>query len=317
MAGDLEPAEYFENPVLTQDGRERLVAWHNALLRDGEGHITGTLSSGEDITERRRAEKQVIRLNQDLQNRAVALETANKELDAFAYTVSHDLRAPLRHIDGFLELLQNEAGTALNEQGRHYMDAISESANKMGHLIGDLLSFSRMRRHAFSLQEVEMGPLVHDVIRELEPDAAGRAIEWRIGNLPSVRGDERMLRIVLTNLISNALKFTRTRPQARIEIGSLPDQNAESVIFVRDNGVGFDMSYEEKLFGVFQRLHRTEEFEGTGIGLASVRRIISRHGGRTWAQGEPDRGGGVLLYAAAHITGAERGEGLIFGMYPL
>jgi PAS domain S-box-containing protein len=307
MAGELEPVEYFENPVLTQDGRERLVAWHNVLLRDGQGHITGTLSSGEDITERRRAEKQVIRLNQDLQHRAVALEAVNKELDAFAYTVSHDLRAPLRHIDGFLELLQNETGTALSEQGRHYMDVISQSANKMGLLIDDLLSFSRMGRHAFSFQQVQMGPLVHDVIRELEPDAAGRTIDWRIGDLPSVNGDERMLRIVMTNLISNALKFTRTRPQARIEIGSLKDQESENVIFVRDNGVGFDMAYADKLFGVFQRLHRAEEFEGTGIGLASVSRIISRHGGRTWAQGEP--GQGAAFYFTLPRTFQERKDG--------
>ncbi len=177
MSGELKPAEYFENSVLTQDGRERLVAWHNVLLRDGEGHITGTLSSGEDITERRYAEKQIINLNQDLRSRAVALEAANKELDAFAYTVSHDLRAPLRHIDGFLELLQMEAGTALNEQGRHYMDNISEAANKMGQLIDDLLSFSRMRRHAFSFKQLQPGPLVREVIQELEPDAAGRTIE--------------------------------------------------------------------------------------------------------------------------------------------
>jgi light-regulated signal transduction histidine kinase (bacteriophytochrome) len=160
----------------------------------------------------------------------------------------------------------------------------------MGLLIDDLLSFSRMRRHAFSFKQVEMGSLVCDVIRQLDPDAAGRTIEWRIGDLPFVNGDERMLRIVLTNLISNALKYTRTLPQARIEIGSQNDQDSESVIFVRDNGVGFDMAYAEKLFGVFQRMHRAEEFEGTGIGLASVRRIIARHGGRTWAQAEPDQG---------------------------
>jgi PAS domain S-box-containing protein len=290
MAGELEPMEYFENSVLTQDGRERLVAWHNVLLRDDEGHTTGTLSSGEDITERRGAEKQIISLNQDLRNRALALEAANKELDAFAYTVSHDLRAPLRHIDGFLELLQKETGTALNEKSRHYMDTISKAAKKMGLLIDDLLSFSRMGRYALSFGQVALGTLVSDVVRELEPDATGRTIEWRINDLPSVKGDERMLRIVLTNLIANALKFTRTRPQARIEIGSLPDQDSESVIFVRDNGVGFNMAYAQKLFGVFQRLHRADDFEGTGIGLASVRRIIARHGGRTWAQGEPDRG---------------------------
>jgi light-regulated signal transduction histidine kinase (bacteriophytochrome) len=218
------------------------------------------------------------------------LEAANKEMHAFTYTVSHDLRAPLRHIDGFLELLQRKAGTALDEQSRHYMDAISQAANKMGLLIDDLLAFSRMGRHALSFQAVDLGTLVREVIGELAPEAAGRDIDWRVGDLPAVNGDAAMLRMVLVNLIANALKFTQPRKGARIEIGSLPGQDAEVVIFVRDNGVGFDMTYADKLFGVFQRLHRADQFEGTGIGLANVRRIISRHGGRTWAEGEVDQG---------------------------
>ena len=184
------------------------------------------------------------------------------------------------------------------------MDTISEAAKKMSRLIDDLLSFSRMGRHALSLQQVDMGSLVRDVIRELEPEATGRTIDWRIGDLPSAMADGQMLRIVLTNLISNALKFTRTRQQAWIEIGSLPDQGSESVVFVRDNGVGFAMSYAEKLFGVFQRLHNADDFEGTGIGLVSVRRIIARHGGRTWAQGEPDRG--AVFYFTLPRTLQER-----------
>jgi light-regulated signal transduction histidine kinase (bacteriophytochrome) len=162
------------------------------------------------------------------------------------------------------------------------MDAISDAARKMGLLIDDLLSFSRMGRHAMSFQPVDLGSIVRDIIRELEPDTAGRTIEWRIGDLPAVSGDASMLRMVLDNLISNALKFTRPRQKSQIEVGSLTDQNCETVIFVRDNGVGFDMNYMGKLFGVFQRLHRADEFDGTGIGLASVRRIIARHGGRTW-----------------------------------
>ena len=160
----------------------------------------------------------------------------------------------------------------------------------MGLLIDDLLSFSRMGRHAMRFQPVDLGNLVRDVIRELEPDADGRDMDWRIGDLPAVQGDASMLRMVLVNLIANALKFTRPRQPAQIEIGSQPGQDAETVVFVRDNGVGFDMTYGEKLFGVFQRLHRAEEFEGTGIGLANVRRIINRHGGRTWAKGKVDRG---------------------------
>jgi light-regulated signal transduction histidine kinase (bacteriophytochrome) len=214
--------------------------------------------------------------------RTAELTASNKELEAFSYSVSHDLRAPLRHIDGFLEMLQKKAETALDEQSRHCMDAISDAARKMGLLIDDLLSFSRMGRHAMSFQPVDLGSIVRDIIRELEPDTAGRTIEWRIGDLPAVSGDASMLRMVLDNLISNALKFTRPRQKSQIEVGSLTDQNCETVIFVRDNGVGFDMNYMGKLFGVFQRLHRADEFDGTGIGLASVRRIIARHGGRTW-----------------------------------
>lgn len=290
MAGDPEPVEYFENPVVTQTGEERLVAWHNVLLRDNNGNITGTLSSGEDITEKKHAEEQIIRLNQDLRLRAAALEEANRELEAFAYSVSHDLRAPLRHINGFLELLKKRIRAALDKQSRHYMEVIADATAKMGRLIDDLLSFSRMGRHSMSFRPVLLKPLVRDIIRELEVETAGRDIEWRLGDLPTVDGDAAMLRIVLVNLISNALKFTRLQQRTKIEIGTRSEQTSETVIFVRDNGVGFDMTYADKLFGVFQRLHKAEEFEGCGIGLATVHRIIARHGGRTWAQAIPDQG---------------------------
>jgi PAS domain S-box-containing protein len=237
-----------------------------------------------------KSQEQIINLNQDLRSRAIALEVANKELDAFAYTASHDLRAPLRHIDGYIDLLQKTVDAHLDEQGRHYMHVISDSAQKMGQLIDDLLSFSRMGRYALSFQQLDLGALVSEIIDQLEANAAGRNIVWRIDELPTVSGDASMLRIVLGNLISNALKFTRMRQQAHIEIGSLSDRDAETVIFVRDNGAGFDMAYADKLFGVFQRLHRADEFEGTGIGLATVRRVIARHGGRTWANGQLDQG---------------------------
>ena len=170
------------------------------------------------------------------------------------------------------------------------MDSISDAAQKMGRLIDELLSFSRMGRHALSFQKVVLEELVRDVIRELEPDAAGRNVDWCIGDLPVVSGDEAMLRIVLVNLMSNALKFTRPREKAQIEIGSLPGKATEVVIYVRDNGLGFVMTYADKLFSVFQRLHRTEEFEATGIGLANVRRVIARHGGRPWAEGRENHG---------------------------
>jgi PAS domain S-box-containing protein len=256
----------------------------------------------------KRAEEQIRILNQELEQRVVdrtaKLEVVNKELEAFAYSVSHDLRAPLRHIDGFLELLQKRTGTALDDQSRHYMDTISGAANKMGLLIDDLLSFSRMGRHAMSLQPVDLESLVREIVAEFEPDVAGRTIHWRIGDLPIVRGDAAMLRMVLANLIANALKFTRPRQGAQIEIGSQPGQNSEAVIFVRDNGVGFDMAYADKLFGVFQRLHRAEEFEGSGIGLANVRRIINRHDGRTWAEGSLDHGATFYFSLPRFIKGA-------------
>lgn len=244
--------------------------------------------------QRQRAEDELARhrshLEELVQERTAALEASNKELEGFTYSVSHDLRAPLRHIDGFMALLQKEVETNLDEQSRHYIDAISDAARKMGLLIDDLLSFSRMGRHTTSIKQVALEDLVHDVIQDAELDTAGRTIVWRIDDLPMVEGDAAMLRMVLVNLISNALKFTRTREQAKIEIGSLSGRDSETVIFVRDNGVGFDMAYADKLFGIFQRLHRSDEFEGTGIGLANVRRIIARHGGRTWAIGEMGQG---------------------------
>ena len=257
---------------------------------DDGGAIARVIVSFVDITERRRAEEEIRELNQDLgrrvAERTVQLESANKELEAFAYSVSHDLRAPLRHIDGFLGLLEEKMAPTLDEESRHYMTTISDAARRMGTLIDDLLSFSRMGRSEMAKTQVDLGTLVHEVIRECEAETQGRVIDWRIAELPVVTGDRAMLRVVLVNLISNALKFTQPRPRAEIEIGCQPGREGETTVFVRDNGVGFDMKYIDKLFGVFQRLHGVDEFKGTGIGLANVRRVISRHGGRTWAEGK-------------------------------
>ncbi len=291
LGGDMPPT--YEYPIIHKSGDVRWWNQRNILVRDDAGLAVAIEGIVTDITERKRAEEEIRKLNQELEqrvkDRTADLEAANEELEGFTYTVSHDLRAPLRHIDGFIELLGMKVRTALDEQGRHYMDAVSSAAQKMGLLVDDLLSFSRTGRHAVSLQQVDLGTLLRDVIREFNPDTAGRNIVWRIGDLPAVRGDAAMLRIVLVNLISNALKFTLPREQVEIEIGCQVDEK-ETIIFIRDNGVGFDMAYVNKLFNVFQRLHHADEFEGTGIGLANVRRIISRHGGRTWAEGEIDQG---------------------------
>ena len=236
-----------------------------------------------DVTERRRVAT-------ELQSRGELLLAANKELEAFSYSVSHDLRAPLRHIDGYAALLSKAAGDALNDKARHYLHTISSSAKQMGHLIDDLLVFSRMGRQDMLHTTVSLDQLIKTVLHDLRLDLQGRAISWTMHPLPNVSGDPAMLRQVFINLVSNAIKFTATRPEAKIEIGVAEESSSDVEIFVRDNGVGFDMQYVNKLFGVFQRLHRNDEFEGTGIGLANVRRIIHRHGGRTWAEGAVGQG---------------------------
>ncbi len=221
--------------------------------------------------------------------RQTRVEATGDELEAFSYSVSHDLRAPLRHLSGFASLLRSQPALQADPKSRRSVEAISESALHMGHLIDDLLVFSKMGRAEISHSTVRLDHMVTDVQRELQDQCAGRSIHWRIAPLPEVRADPSMLRLVFVNLLSNAVKYTRTREEAAIEVGA--DSRArEIVLWVRDNGVGFDMKYVDKLFGVFQRLHRAEEFEGTGIGLANVRRIVSRHGGSTWAEGEMGRG---------------------------
>lgn len=238
----------------------------------------------------RRAESRIRQLNQELQRRLRQLEAANKELEAFSYSVSHDLRAPLRHITGFVELLNKRNAEGLDEKSRHYLQVISEAAERMGRLIDDLLDFSRMGRAEMLSTRVDLGVLVAEIVAEIKTEIRDRDIVWELSPLPEVEGDAAMLRLVLANYIGNAVKFTRTRTRARIEIGAVTDHPDEFLIYVRDNGVGFNMRYANKLFTLFQRLHGVEEFEGTGVGLANVRRIIHRHGGRTWAQGKVDGG---------------------------
>jgi light-regulated signal transduction histidine kinase (bacteriophytochrome) len=239
---------------------------------------------------RRRIEDSLRQAQETLAERAVELEAANKELEAFAYSVAHDLRAPLRHVAGYAELLQKQASYVLDDKSRRYLKTILESAKRMGDLIDDLLSFSRIGRAETNKAVVNLEQLVAQVVAELGQQTSGREIAWKIGPLPICHGDRSMLKVVVVNLLSNAVKFTRMRPRAEIEIGCADRRENQVELFVRDNGAGFDMQYVNKLFGVFQRLHRLEEFEGTGIGLATVQRIIHRHGGEVRAEGAIGQG---------------------------
>ena len=246
-----------------------------------------------DISERKRAEDELRKAHYELEvrvaERTAALEALNKELAAFSYSVSHDLRAPLRHMSGFMKLLQLKLGDYPDLETRHYMDAISDASNKMSMLIDDLLKFSSLGRSEMQKTKVNLNTLVKEVVREMQEDLKEREIRWEIDELPDVLGDQSLLRVVIVNLVSNAVKFTSARPQAEIKIGCI-DNGDKFTCSVKDNGVGFDMKYVDKIFGVFQRLHTQNEFEGTGIGLSIVQRIIARHGGRVWAEGAVGQG---------------------------
>jgi two-component system sensor histidine kinase/response regulator len=252
-----------------------------------------------EVEERRQAEERIGQLNKELSERVDELAAANAELESFSYTVSHDLRAPLRQVSGFIALLQEGLGGRQNAQDAEYIGLIETAVTRMGHLIDDLLRFSRFGRTELNRAIVNLTPLVEQVRETLAPASSGRDVRWKIGALPEVEGDPAMLRQVFASLLDNALKFTRKQACAEIEIGARREPD-EHVFFVRDNGVGFDPRYAEKLFGVFQRLHTGTEFEGTGIGLASVRRIIQRHNGRSWA--ESVSGEGTVVYFSLPIS---------------
>ncbi|MGB9204965.1 MAG: ATP-binding protein, partial [Terriglobales bacterium] len=274
-------------------GKVTDVLYNATVFRNETGEIEGVFAAARDITERKRAEEEVRRLNDELEQRVIQrtaeLEAANQELEAFTYSVSHDLRAPLRHISGFSKILTEEYGSSLAPGAQHHLQRIQDGTRRMGLLVDDLLNLGRIGRHEVRLQITGLNAVVDEVIAELKPECAGRQVEWKVDNLPFVECDPALVKQVLQNLLSNALKFTRPRSLAVVEIGQ-ETQAGTPVVFVRDNGVGFNMKYADKLFGVFQRLHRPEDFEGTGVGLATVQRIVQKHGGRIWAEAELDKG---------------------------
>jgi PAS domain S-box-containing protein len=279
----------YEFSFVYPDNSVRNVLGNAAPLFDKNGISRGSVSAFIDITERKEAETKISRLNAQLEHKVTELETANQELEGFTYSVSHDLRAPIRHIAGFAKVLEMKGGNELNDESREYLTQINTAAERLGVLTDALLEFSRMGRKEFGMAKVDLGGLITEVVENLRDRTTCRRIEWRLTKLPMVIGDATMLRFVVENLLNNAVKYTGKREQARIEVGYTED-DSRYIVFVKDNGSGFDMAYYDKLFGVFQRLHSQDEFEGTGIGLANVRRIIHRHGGEVWAESKIDQG---------------------------
>jgi len=277
---------------------DRTYHTYNYPFADSDGSPM-VLELGIDISERKQAEEEVQKLNEELEQRVrrrtAQLEAANRELESFSYSVSHDLRAPLRAIDGFSQILLKDHADRLDAEGHRLLGIIRANTRNMGQLIDDLLAFSRLGRREVKVTGLDMGKLVRNVVQELQETLGGRTVQWHLSPLPATRADRALIRQIWVNLLGNALKFTRPRETAVIEVGCLSAAD-EDVYYVKDNGVGFDMQYAPRLFGVFQRLHRHEEFEGTGVGLALVQRIVQRHGGRVWAEGQVN--GGATFYFA-------------------
>jgi light-regulated signal transduction histidine kinase (bacteriophytochrome) len=288
----------YENQIRNRAGEVVYVLTTVVPQRSADGTISSFVLTASDITALKHAERALRESNESLekrvQERTAELQAANKELEAFSYSVSHDLRAPLRAIDGFSRIVLESFGSELPAEAQEYLRDIRANTQQMGRLVDDLLAFSRINRQPIRRQSIETRDLVSSTLRYLQLAYAGRHIELRIGDLPSCQADPSLLTQVWSNLLDNAMKYTGKRDPAIIEVGAQPDSHPV-VYYVRDNGVGFDMRYAHKLFGVFQRLHRAEDYEGTGVGLATVQRIVQRHGGRIWAEAKPDQGATFLF----------------------
>ena len=273
--------------------------WANVIvtpLQDQSGGVRGFLKITRDTTEKRKAEQELVR-------RSAELEAANKELESFSYSVSHDLRAPLRGIEGFSQALQEDYASVLDATGKNYLDRIRAGTRRMGVLIDDLLNLARVTRAEMHRENIDLSKMASDVAKELQAAEPDRRVTVKVGKGLAVDGDNRLVRVALQNLLGNAWKFTSKRPDARIEFGSLRS-NGSKAYFVRDNGAGFDQAYAARLFGAFQRLHSMDEFPGTGIGLATVQRIIHRHGGKVWAEGAVNLGATIYFtLESEHATG--------------
>jgi PAS domain S-box-containing protein len=308
VARDRELWDY-ELTQRTVDGIDRFVVINARRIEESDNDAPAVLLTVSDITARALVEQKVSELNRQLEGKVEQISDVNRELEAFSYSVSHDLRAPLRHIAGFAGKLEAHLADRSDDRVKHYIDVISSSSRRMAQLIDDLLVFSRLGRGALRLQPVDMQSLVEEARALVETEARDRQIEWRVAPMPIVVGDENMLRTVWQNLLGNAVKYTSNRERAIIEVTLERTSAGDYEFTVRDNGAGFDMQYATKLFGVFQRLHRASEFPGNGIGLANVRRIIARHGGRTWAEGETDRGATFhFSLPASDVPGAQTGD---------
>ena len=278
--------DYLMKPVVSGVLRTKVEVFVDLAL--------SRLALQEEVRERVRIAGEISKLNMVLEQRNDDLLAANEDLEAFGHSVSHDLRMPLRHIQAYITMVEDSAAGKLNEQEQRRLESARNAAQRMSQLIDDLLSFSRIGRTPIASVMVDTGAVVRETLAELQPETLGRRIEWELGRLPHVRGDRSLLHQVWVNLLSNAVKYTRPREIARIQVAAV-QQDTELVFWVKDNGVGFDMSYADKLFGVFQRMHTSQQFEGTGVGLANVRRIVQRHGGRTWAEAERDQGATIYF----------------------